>query len=411
MLLYIDPGTGSMLFTIILGVVTTLFFSLKGLVIKLKNTSFENLFKSGKNNQADEKIPYVIYTDSKRYANVFKPICDEFEKRQVKLQYLTQSKDDPLLEAGYKYVVCKFIGEGNRAFPILNTLNADTVISTTPGLDVYQWKRSKYVNRYVHVFHDLSDSTGYEMFGLDYYDEILLTGEVQSRYIREIEKKRNLPSKKLYTTGSIYLDEMLKKADSLKHQPRSRQDIPTVLLAPSWGKNSILNRFGDEVLRALAATGYNIVVRPHPQTALVEAEFLESLMKKYPDSELFHWNFDNDNFKVLHDSDMMITDYSEIKSDYALIFNRPYIYLDTSLNLATYDAAWIDGPLYRIEMIPLMGKKIGEEDFDNLRTIIDSVMNNDSYSDGRKQVKSELWAYQGESIKRTMDYLLGGDEK
>ena len=35
-LLYIDPGTGSMLFTVIIGVVAALLFAVKGLFIKLK---------------------------------------------------------------------------------------------------------------------------------------------------------------------------------------------------------------------------------------------------------------------------------------------------------------------------------------------------------------------------------------
>lgn len=27
-------------------------------------------------------VPYVIFSDSKRYWNVFKPVCDEFEARK-----------------------------------------------------------------------------------------------------------------------------------------------------------------------------------------------------------------------------------------------------------------------------------------------------------------------------------------
>ncbi len=27
-----------------------------------------------------DKIPFVIFSDSKRYWNIFKPVCDEFEK-------------------------------------------------------------------------------------------------------------------------------------------------------------------------------------------------------------------------------------------------------------------------------------------------------------------------------------------
>ena len=36
--------------------------------------------------------------------NVFKPICDEFEKRGIDLLYLTQSDDDPALSQKYNHV-------------------------------------------------------------------------------------------------------------------------------------------------------------------------------------------------------------------------------------------------------------------------------------------------------------------
>ena len=409
MLLYIDPGTGSMLFTIILGVVTTLFFSLKGLVIKIKNGYFSSALKKNANDDATV-IPYVIYTDSKRYNNVFGPMCDEFERRGVNLVYMTQDKDDPILSRTYKHVKGSYIGEGNRAFASLNLLKADTCISTTPSLDVYQWKRSKNVRRYVHVFHDLSDATGYEMFGIDYYDEILLTGDVQKENIRELEKLRKLPSKKLVPTGSIYLDEMYKRASKYSEDKKEKKDIPTILLAPSWGHNSILNMCGEKVLNALLKTGYNIVVRPHPQTAVSDPDLLKTLMEKFPDGKNFSWNFDVDNYKVLSNSDMMITDFSEIKCDYALIFNRPFIYLDTKFDLSTYDSAWFDKPTYRFEMLSLMGKRIEEADLDNLKSIVDETIGNDNYAAGREQVKNKIWLYPGEALTRTMDYLVGGDK-
>jgi hypothetical protein len=85
MLLYIDPGTGSMLFTILIGVFSTLFFFLKKVKIKIKF-----LLNGGKTEKHQiDYIPYLIFTDSKRYWNVFKPICDEFEERKIELVYWT----------------------------------------------------------------------------------------------------------------------------------------------------------------------------------------------------------------------------------------------------------------------------------------------------------------------------------
>ena len=148
-LLYIDPGTGSMLFTVVLGLLGTVVFFFRGLILKLKSMAGG---AKGKRVNSD-KLPIVIYSDHKRYWNVFKPICDEFERRKQKIVYMTQSDDDPVLNAGYEYIEGRYIGAGNRGFSVLNLLNAGIVFSTTPGLDVLQWKRSKYVDRYIHIFH------------------------------------------------------------------------------------------------------------------------------------------------------------------------------------------------------------------------------------------------------------------
>ena len=140
-LLYIDPGTGSMLFSLAIGIATAGVFAIRALVIKAKF-----IFSGGKSDKAEkERIPYVIYSDHKRYWNVFKPVCDEFERRGIDLVYLTQSEDDPVLSQKYNHIKAEFIGEGNKGFARLNFLNAGILLSTTPGLDVYQWKKSKSV--------------------------------------------------------------------------------------------------------------------------------------------------------------------------------------------------------------------------------------------------------------------------
>ena len=173
-------------------------------------------------------------------------------------------------------------------------MQAGTVLSTTPSLDVYQWKRSKGVDKYVFMFHDASEGTIYEMFAMDYYDAIMLTGEFQGDYIRRLEKMRNLPAKDLYTTGCTYLDGMKKRFDIERNSDTASMltGRKQILLAPSWGESSTLNRFGADILNALVKTGYDIVVRPHPQMKISDAALLDKLMKQFPDNEhFFHGQF------------------------------------------------------------------------------------------------------------------------
>ena len=400
--LYIDPGTGSMLFTIIIGLVSTLVFAFKGQFVKLKF-----LISGGKGDKKDSsKLPYVIFTDSKRYWNLFKPICDEFEKRETEVYYYTASPDDPCLDMPYEYVKPKFIGEGNKAYAKMNMLNAVVCLSTTPGLDVLQWKRSKNTDYYVHTYHAVDEGMGYRMFGVDFFDSVLLTGEFQERYLRILEEKRDFPVKEVELVGCTYLDEMKKRLEELKAQPQDTDRPFTVLLAPTWGKDSILNKYGKDFIDSLVATGYKIVVRPHPQSFISDKELMDDLMNSYPDSDTFEWNRDNDNFNVMYNSDILITDFSGIVFDYTYIFDRPIIYADTKVDTAPYDASWIDEEFWRLSILPKLGKRLDKDDFPRMKEVIDSVADSDEYRQGREECRNTSWQCRGEATVRTVDYLI-----
>lgn len=402
-LLYIDPGTGSMLFTVVIGIVSALFFFFQKSWIK-----FKFFILGGRVKETDNKrIPYLIFSDHKRYWNVFKPICDEFEKREVELHYWTASEDDPVFKQDYKYVHALFLGKGNRAFAKLNMANAGICLSTTPGLDVYQWKRSKRVGKYIHIFHDVSDGLCYRMFALDYYDEVLLTGEFQERYLRLIEDVRRLKRKKTTLVGSTYMDDLYEKKQGLDdNATKAENGKLTVLLAPSWGESAILNKYGSSILESLIATGYHIIVRPHPQSLSSEKKMLDELMSKFRDNDSFEWNFDNDNFEVLNRADVLISDFSSVVYDYCLIFDRPIIYADTDFDRAPYDVAWVDEPLWRDSVLPKLGIELKQGDFANLKNIIADLVKSNVYQEGRNEVSAEVWQHKHTAAKDTVEYLL-----
>ena len=274
--LYIDPGTGGMLFTILFAALGTVYYLVQALSVKLKF-----MISGGKAESiSEEKIPIAIFSDHKRYFNIFEPICDELERRGQKVSFLTASEDDPIFEKHYENIECVYLGEGNKAFSKLNLLNATMVLSTTPSLDVFQWKRSKDVNYYVHIPHAPDDITKYRMFGIDSFDAVLLSGEYQIQQVRELERLRNLPQKETALVGIPYMDEMKKR---LETEGEAAEHARTVLLAPSWGESGVLTKYGERFIDALIDTGYHVIVRPHPQSFTSEKDLMDKLMKKYSD--------------------------------------------------------------------------------------------------------------------------------
>ena len=63
-------------------------------------------------------------------------------------------------------------------------------------------------------------------------------------------------------------------------------------------------------------------MRPHPQSFQSDKEIIDRLMQKYPESEMFLWNRDNDNFSVLQAADILISDFSGVIFDYSLVFDE-----------------------------------------------------------------------------------------
>ncbi len=398
MRLYIDPGTGSMLFTILIGIIGASIYSIRMLLIKLR-------FKisGGKIETNVRKIPFVIFSDDKRYWTVFEPICRELDRRGKDVVYMTASEDDPALNNPYEHIKAEFIGKDNKAFARLNFLNAEVVVSTTPGLDVYQWKRSREVGCYVHVPHAASEITLYRMFGIDYYDAVLLSGEYQAQDIRNLEKLRGLPEKELVKIGIPYMDEMAARFNQVGPAP----DHPrTVLLAPSWGQSAIFSVYGGRIIDVLLKTGYHVIVRPHPQSFKSETEMMEKLMRDYPESEQLEWNRDTDNFEVLRRSDILISDFSGVIFEFALVYDKPVIYTDPRFDLSPYDAWWLDTPLWTTSALPRLGRELTAENMENLKDLIDSCLDDPRYAEGRRSVKAETWEHPGEGAQRTAAYLI-----
>lgn len=399
MRLYIDPGTGSMLFAILIGIIGALNYLLKSWIVKLRF-----ILSGGKKVEGDtEKLPFIIFSDDKRYWNVFEPVCRELNRRGMDVVYMTASADDPAINNPYEHIKGQFIGDGNKAFAKLNFLKATMVLSTTPGLDVYQWKRSKDVGCYVHMLHAASEVVTYRMFGIDYYDAVLLSGEYQVQDVRALEKLRGLPEKELVKIGIPYMDEMARRlCDAGPTPPHKR----TVLLAPSWGKSAILQKYGGKIIDELLATGYHVIIRPHPQSFKSETELMEKLMRDYPESDRLEWNRDNDNFEVLRRSDIMISDFSGVIFDFALVYDKPVIYADTEFDKSPYDAWWLDKPLWTFTALPRIGEKLTPENMSGLRGMIDACLTDPRYEAGRQEVRAETWEHPGEGAVRAANYLL-----
>lgn len=333
MFLYLDPGTGSLLLYAIIGIATTFLFFLKKIFSKL------SILLLGKGSITQKKhYGIVFYSEGTRYYSTFKKIIEEFISNKIPITYITSQKDDIAFSINNPYLSVICPGNEYQTFSFLNNLEADIVVSTTPHLDIYMWKKSKNVKKYIHIFHSPTSIDFYEKYALSFYDIIFSAvsqTEIEQKFL---DNKRNCIQKNYYEIGCPYLDDMLLECKKLVRQNNKM----TVLYAPSWGNRSSLNTIGKDIISCLLEKSITVIFRPHPQSFISDKKLLDSIFSSFKNNPLFIIDSNYSGLQSMINSDALITDFSGILFDYKILFNKP-IFL-ASDNIMTFG--------YEIEDLP-----------------------------------------------------------
>lgn len=403
---YLDPGSGSMLFSAIVGIVATIFFVARGVFFRLIELPGSLVGrKSGRKNE--QKIAF--YSEGGQYWNVFLPLIRELDAREIKCLYLSSKRNDPGLSCNMDNVETRYIGEGNQAFFFLNSLRADICIMTTPGLDVLQIKRSKGVKTYCHITHSAGGCSGYSTYGLDYYDVVLVGGNGDVEMIRELELLRGTKKKRIEIIGCTYLDVLREnRKEDLNAKPFFKNsNKKTILVSPTWGNLGLLAKYGKPLLRSLTrANKYNIIIRPHPQSHQSEADLLERIARKFPSGDQLFWDDSLDGLNAMRQADLMVSDFSGIVFDFLFLFGKPVITFKGQYDKRGKDSMDYSKEPWYISALDKIGNTLGEEDIACLEERIDDLLENqNSLSLILKELREGMDAFPGESGKRGADIV------
>ncbi len=139
-LLYIDPASTSALLYILIALVATIGFALRGFFYRVKNFIFGKGFV---NSNDFEGTDIIFYSEGKQYWSVFKPVIEALNSKGVPCAYISSDKNDPGLEFQAEHFASKFIGNLTMTSVYLNKLKVKFVGMTMPQLDVMMIRRSK----------------------------------------------------------------------------------------------------------------------------------------------------------------------------------------------------------------------------------------------------------------------------
>ncbi|HIA09689.1 MAG TPA: CDP-glycerol--glycerophosphate glycerophosphotransferase [Candidatus Nitrosopelagicus sp.] len=260
-------------------------------------------------------------------------IIRELQNRDQKVCYLTSSKDDPILKNKNENVRVFYIGDSElEKMKFFLRLKAKMLIMTMPDLGSYHIKRSKvFPVHYVYVFHTITSThMVFQKNAFDQFDSMFCVGPYQIQELRATEQLYNLKQKNLVECGSGLIDKLIRSRSSLPQQQNflSKNNKKNILIAPSWGKQNLLESIGIELVKILLDAGYYVTVRPHPMTIKKSPKIIKQILEKFEKNPDFLLDTNTSSFEQLFSSYALITDWSGIGHEYAFVCERPVIYVD-----------------------------------------------------------------------------------
>lgn len=385
---YLDPGTGNALIYVALSLLGAVFYFVKGFFYKVLKRKEEQSETQSDSKSTGNHHSIVLFNEGKAYWNTFKPIVEKLLEKKQPFTYYTMDIEDPCLTIANRLMDNCYIGDGNMAFSKIGRLSADVVLSTTPNIGTkgYPIPRSKNIKKLVHVFHAFDDLATYYKGSLDYYDTVLLVGEFEIPLIRKLEELRNLPAKELIPSGLPYMDELLKRAkqNAEKFEGTTENKLKsfnnpeeiTVLLAPSWGEKGFLKALGTDFIERLAEKNFKLILRPHPQSLKVENKLIRNIESKLQKFKNLKWDFNPDGTDSLRTADILISDTSGVRLDFALVYHKPFITIPSifsqeamqKFEIVDLGFSWIE------ENIKAIGYTLQKGELDKLDEIILNVL-------------------------------------
>ena len=404
---YLDPGTGSMLLSVFVGLASSAYFFIRRLPAMLRSFLFR--VRGGR---AQRGASIVFYAESAAYWNTFAPILQELAKKDVRVSYLTSDKNDPVFKEKWANIRARYIGEGNTAYTSLGFVEADRMVLTTPGVDVLQIRRSPGVKKYIHVVHASADIHSYKLFSFDYYDAIYCSGPHQVHSIRTLEKVRGTTPKELPLLGCPYFDGLLEK----KANSAILREEKTILVAPTWGRNGLLTRTGSLVPKLLARAGYHVILRPHPQSWISDKRVMVQVQKDCEGDRRIEWDRDPNNFRSLSRASLLISDFSGVIFDYAFLFERPVVTLGGTPKKECFEAWDLPHNAWELRILKEIGVRLADGKEGDLVSVVEDLLGRaDQYQRIIRSIREQYVVNFGRSgaliAQALVDRLTKGKEK
>jgi len=213
---------------------------------------------------------------------------------------------------------------------------ADVFVLTMMDLGNFELRRSLHPVHYVYLFHSLGSTHMADLANsYDHYDTILCAGPHHLREIRRREELTKLPAKRLVEHGYARLEQLL--AERVARPARALAGPPTLLIAPTWGEQSLLNVCGERLVETLLAAGNHVILRPHYMTVRTSPELIAGIVRRFESHPRFEYMDRMGETESLFRSDLLVCDWSAMAIEWGLGLEKPALFIDVPARVRNPD--------------------------------------------------------------------------
>lgn len=349
----------------------------------------------------------VFYSEKNGFYKYYKNIIEEIIKRtNIVVHYITGDPEDAVFAMESEQFKPYYIGE-NKLIVLMMKLEAEIVVMTTPDLENYHLKRS-YIKKdaeYIYVPHDVNSSNlTFHKDALDHFDTIFTSGPKNKAELAEREVVFALPKKNLIEWGSGVIDDMIKSYEEMEKE--SQKQTKTVLIAPSWQKDNIMDSCIEQLLDELVQTDYKIIVRPHPQYVRHYEERIDALSAKYQAAGV-EVQKDFSSNKTVYMADMLITDWSSIAFEYSFSTLKPVLFINTPMKVVNPDYQELKEVPIDIELRDKVGISLELSALNEVNASVDKLLNTEQFAKSAMEDLRNYYIYNiGNSGKVGAKYII-----
>ena len=340
----------------------------------------KTFFKEFQGYRAYKKLPksykkVVFYSESFQDWHHLKPLLNALLDDDIAVTYVTSDDKDPgLLKLSKKYRSI-YIGKGFFRILFFQFLRAKLLILTMMDLNNFELKRSMHPVHYVYIFHSLTSTHMVDTEkSFDHYDTIFCAGPHQKKEIELREKNKDLKAKNLIPFGYPRIEKLIQ----LSSKPKNEKKV--ILLAPTWGEQSIINLMGMEICSIILNQGYSLILRPHHETIKRSPQLIDEIENKYSHLETFRLVREMGDSESLLQSDLLICDWSGTAIEYAFGLEKPIIFIDIPPRVRNPNWREIQSEPLEMSIREKVGRVICPSKLDELPSSISQLLNEDQLS-------------------------------